>query len=406
MASVNGTRTTVLSKNQHKNLCIHHIPNNDIEMDTTNYPSDSNKQHKETQVENPILNSSVSRNTINNDNKQGENDSMQESAIQRLDQCNNSETEKSEITDEILYDDHSEEASSTKRLSPIGCNDLNGDRVSLFDQNVENSIRKLSINNNGDVIPDHKTHANLSTDTTVCQVNSKPFIFCDQSNKNESQSSQICTESLKEQNVETENYVCTTRSESLEIDGPETINSNNAVETEIPNPVLKGSFMSDILLLYTEDDEEIAEEFKEHLLRDINVENLTVDLIGDINCGETQMSTLGKLHDSHINILPLITPNLKESRYQQYVNEAVLVLGLTDDDKKDRFIPVWITEDKTIIKALVAFKNSGIDFFRYKNNSQEYIQNRYRNKVKQMIIEGREKLLKDDNIDLNIAPVF
>lgn len=146
----------------------------------------------------------------------------------------------------------------------------------------------------------------------------------------------------------------------------------------------------DLILLYTDDDEEMAHEFRDHILRDISIKHLTFHLFSNIDCGQSELTTLNTIHDRYHSILALITPKLKLDKYQCFVQETLLTVGLKDGNgKENRMIPVWTVPDKTIITAFITLK--GIDYYKFKNSAYPAIKHGYREMVKNLIMKGRSR---------------
>ncbi|KAL4228515.1 hypothetical protein ACF0H5_011563 [Mactra antiquata] len=462
------TQTTVFSSSnaQHKRLIIHHSPTNNQDKDGMDQTSDSNGQTMETPELGPNVNPSIERNMNDRDEKPSETNNCTHNSIQdydvqrldqcndgqrldqcnygqrldqcnngqRLDQCNNFVTENLESTEEA-YDngtkEYKDQISSSQRLSPIGCADMNEDACCPCNQTHEDV---LALVDNGGAIPNLKKPAYTKSDKTGLLIKFKAAQvseLCNERYVDQCNSGHIETENanqftvpkyvvrIPQQGIVTKTFTmkkhgmafmkvaCSgnhdvernipsaidatsiARSISLEIDGPETVDQNHGVDMETSLPPIKEFSMIDILLLFAGEDEETAHEFRDHLLKDIDVENLTVELMSDINCGKSEISTLDGLHASHINLLALITPNLKKDNYQRFVNEVLLVAGLKEDHKADRMIPVWTTKNKNIISEYSVFK--GIDYFGFKSYTRDTMKESYKRKLKRMIIDGRNK---------------
>ena len=147
--------------------------------------------------------------------------------------------------------------------------------------------------------------------------------------------------------------------------------------------------MSDFVILHTDDDLEAAGNFMDHLLKDIGIPDLTVDLLSNIDAGKPGMQSLGTLHDNYRYILTFVTKNLESDKYCRYLDEILLTLGLREaNGKEDRVVPV-LTQNGycTIIELSVL---GGLQYFRFHLRSS-LMKESYINSVKNLVKAGRKK---------------
>ncbi|XP_060598817.1 uncharacterized protein LOC132752507 [Ruditapes philippinarum] len=157
------------------------------------------------------------------------------------------------------------------------------------------------------------------------------------------------------------------------------------------SPCSRGS-MIDLVILHTKDDTKSAHFFKQHLLNDVGISDLTVETFGNIGLGQSVMQKAATLHDSCRNILIYITDNLEKSTYDQFIFEVSLTIGLEDKEKKDRVVPVLTPGCK--YKSPVLGVISGLYYSNF-NSDCSSLRDSYLQQVINLVEDGRKKFPKE-----------
>ncbi|XP_053408402.1 uncharacterized protein LOC123559714 [Mercenaria mercenaria] len=177
----------------------------------------------------------------------------------------------------------------------------------------------------------------------------------------------------------------------VQIDGEQSLNTklppSYGTEASSLPPCSRGG-MSDIVILHTDADMEKAFDYMAHLLQDVGIKDLTVDLLSSINVGKPGMQSLATLHENYRHILTYVTDNLVSNKYCRFLQEIILTFGLKEGNgKEDRVVPVFTKNERCKILELSILP--GLQYFKF-HSRNTFISDSYLNTVRKLVHVGRE----------------
>lgn len=145
----------------------------------------------------------------------------------------------------------------------------------------------------------------------------------------------------------------------------------------------------DFVILHTDADLEAVHGFRDHLLSDLEIQDLTVDLFSNIDAGKSDCASLSTLHDTYRYILTYVTDNLESDRYCRFLQEIIITFGLREaNGKEDRVVPVFTANNGCSILELSVIK--GLQYFRF-HSEKRVMRKMYLDCVKRLVQTGRTR---------------
>ena len=143
------------------------------------------------------------------------------------------------------------------------------------------------------------------------------------------------------------------------------------------------SCFEDAVIFSAESDTEVAYEFKRHLEEDIGCDNMKAGLFEYIDLNMSHYGSLETMLGRYRYAFVIVTENLKNNKKVIDLLESLDADAWGKSWKKDRIIPVWTSEDKTICPMVL----KRLQGARYYNREKSGV-------LKQMYLDGLKKQIE------------
>ncbi|KAK3591074.1 hypothetical protein CHS0354_005468 [Potamilus streckersoni] len=150
----------------------------------------------------------------------------------------------------------------------------------------------------------------------------------------------------------------------------------------------------DVLIIHDDSNETntMVYKYRDHLITDLEVEDVQVELIGNIGIGQSHFNAMEDIFDRYRHIFIFLTQNFTEDTLTHFKMQMGLMQSLQDPQKRGRIIPIWMAKEKEKTqkypRELVLL--AGVHYWRFYDDSYKTM---YIKSMQRLIWKGRNSFL-------------